>query len=265
MSSQIEKILISRAQYLKRLIENKRKTLKTAPDGRLRTSISHGSPSFYCVTDPGDTKGKYIPKNRIDSARVLAQKDYDKRIIRAGENELKALDRLIRLQGCSVEDVYDLLSPTRQALVEPVRLTDEEYVRRWLESKACDPMGFDENDPVILTAEGYRVRSKSEQLWADLMESFGVPHVFEPLLYLEGRGWVRPDFAGLNVRKRKEIIIEHLGMMDEIGYSNKNVSKIHDYERNGFILGDNLLITLETKRHPPEAKAIENLIKKHLL
>ena len=50
--------------------------------------------------------------------------------------------------------------------MEPVRLPDDEYIARWLESKKCEPMGFDENDPEILTKEGYRVRSKSEQLWS---------------------------------------------------------------------------------------------------
>lgn len=149
--------------------------------------------------------------------------------------------------------------------MEPVRLPDDEYIARWLESKKCEPMGFDENDPEILTKEGYRVRSKSEQLWADSFFGLEVPHVFEPKLFLKGHGWVRPDFVGLNVRLRKEIWVEHLGMMDDPAYSDKNVKKVHGYERNGFILGDTLLISIETKKHPLEAKAIEELIKKHFL
>ena len=97
------------------------------------------------------------------------------------------------------------------------------------------------------------------------MEDAGVPHVFEPQIYLEGHGWIRPDFAGLNVRKRKEIVIEHFGMMDDPAYAEKNVDKLHDYERNGFVLGDDLLITMETKKFAPERKSIEELIKRHFL
>ncbi len=265
MSKYYNESISARRDYLASIIEEKEKALASAPPGTLRVNNKGNNSYFYCVTEKHDTKGRYLNSQNKQLISALAQKDYDQRILRAAGNEIKLLDRLLKLEGNLVEDIYGLLLPARQKLVYPVDLTDDEFIRRWIESKTCEPMGFGEDDPIILTTEGYRVRSKSEQLWADTFERLGVPHVFEPKLYLKGHGWVRPDFAGLNVRKRKEIIIEHLGMMDEIGYSNKNVSKIHDYERNGFILGDNLLITLETKRHPPEVKAIENLIKKHFL
>ena len=100
---------------------------------------------------------------------------------------------MIKQQMNSAEEIYNSLSPVRQKLVTPIMLPDDEFIRQWLESKKCEPMGFDDNDPEILTAEGYRVRSKSEQLWADSFDRFNVPHVFEPKLYLKGKGWVRPD------------------------------------------------------------------------
>ena len=265
MSDQLQRILLSRKQYLEGLLNNKNELIEVAPNGSLRTSTCHGSTSFYIITETKDTKGKYLPKNNMETIRALAQKDYDQRVIGAAEKELKCLDRLIRLEGRSVEDIYDALSPARRALVDPVRLPDDEYIARWIESKKCEPMDFGENDPVILTKEGYRVRSKSEQLWADSFFGLEVPHVFEPKLLLKGYGWVRPDFVGLNVRMRKEIWIEHLGMMDDPAYSDKNVKKVHDYERNGFVLGDTLVISMETKKYPLEAKTIEDLIKKHFL
>lgn len=258
-------MLLSRKAFLEELIRNKRRSLDNMPDGRLRISICRGSTSFYCVKDAKDTSGKYLNSQNKELITALAQKDYDQRLLKAAGGELKILNRLLKLEGVLVEDVFDSLSPVRRTLVTPVELPDDEYIRRWLEGKRCEPMGFDENDPVILTQEGYRVRSKSEQLWADTFYRMGVPYYFEPMLYLKGRGWVRPDFVGLNVRTRREKYVEHLGMMDDIGYSNKNVSKVHDYERNGFVLGEDLLITMETRRHPPEARTIENLIRKHFL
>ncbi len=264
MSDYFNSILIARRKYLASIVFEKERALTGAPEGTLRVSGTSAHRQYYHMATVGNNE-VYLGREGVLLARALAQKDYDQRIVRAGEEELKILDRLIRQQGHSVEDVYSLLSPARQTLVTPVRLTDEEYVRCWLESKVCEPMGFSEEDPVILTSEGYRVRSKSEQLWADLMEDAGIPHVFEPQIYLEGRGWVRPDFAGFNVRKRKEIIIEHFGMMDDPAYAEKNVDKLHDYERNGFVLGDDLLITMETKKFPLERKVIEELIKRHFL
>ena len=264
MSDFFDSILIARRKYLASIVLEKERALTGAPEGTLRVSGTSAHRQYYHMATDGNNE-VYLGREGVLLVRALAQKDYDQRIVKAGEEEMKILDRLIRQQGRSVEDVYALLSPARQTLVMPVRLTDEEYVRRWLENKKCEPMGFAENDPVILTSEGYRVRSKSEQLWADLMESAGVPHVFEPLIYLEGHGWIRPDFAGLNVRKRKEIIIEHMGMMDDPAYAERNVDKLHDYERNGFVLGDDLLITMETRKYPPGRKAIEEMIKRHFL
>ena len=264
MSEQLKNVLIKRKAYIENLILKKKEAMTKAPEGSLRTSTINGHFRYYRFGNE-NKNGIYLPKKEIELAASLAQKDYDQKIIASAEKELSIIDQFISQQNASVEDIYDALSPARRALVEPVRLPDDEYIARWLESKKCEPMGFDENDPEILTKEGYRVRSKSEQLWADSFFGLEVPHVFEPKLFLKGHGWVRPDFVGLNVRLRKEIWVEHLGMMDDPAYSDKNVKKVHDYERNGFILGDTLLISIETKKHPLEAKAIEELIKKHFL
>ena len=81
----------------------------------------------------------------------------------------------------------------------------------------------------------------------------------------KGWGWVRPDFVGLNVSLRKEIWVEHMGMMDMLSYSEENVKKLHDYERNGFVLGDDLLVTMETRRSPLEARSIEEMTRRYFL
>lgn len=265
MSNNFISILQSRRNYLSGLVERKRLFIESCPEGRLRISTYKGHTSYYHVTCRGDSKGTYLSNKDTQHIRTLAQKDYDSKVILSAEKELKLLDKMIELRGHSVEDVYDSLPNERQVLVDPVRLPDDEFIRHWLESKKCESMGFNEMDPIILTSEGYRVRSKSEQLWADSFERLGVPHVFEPKLYLEGRGWVRPDFVGLNVRLRKEIWVEHMGMMDSLSYSEDNVLKLHLYERNGYVLGDTLLITMETRRSPLEAKSIEAMITKHFL
>ena len=264
MSEQLLNVLVKRKEYLEDVISKKEKALGAVPGGNLRTSSINGHYRYYHVTEKR-TNGLYLTKDKMEIAEALAQRDYDREVLASGERELKTLDELIIQQSISVEDVYQNLSPARKPLVNPIRLPDDEYVAQWLESKRCEPMGFTDSDPVIITAGGYRVRSKSEQMWADAFEEFGVPHYFEPLLYLEGHGWVRPDFAGLNVRRRKEIIVEHFGMMDVFSYSDTNVQKLHDYERNGFVLGDDLLITMETKKYPPDRRSIEGLIKKHFL
>lgn len=262
MNNNFKNLLDARKRYLEDVLAEKKGFIEQYPDGNLRTMTYKGHTSYYSVR-----KGikKYISRKDVETIKKLAQKDYDLKILNAAEEELRLLDEMIEQQMSSAEEIYNSLSPVRQKLVTPVRLPDDEFIRQWLESKKCEPMGFDEMDPIILTSEGYRVRSKSEQLWADSFKRFNVPHVFEPKLYLKGKGWVRPDFVGLNVRLRKEIWVEHMGMMDMLSYSEENVRKLHLYERNGYVLGDNLLITMETRRSPLEARSIEAMIKKHFL
>ena len=265
MDSEFINIIKKRKEYLETIIKEKEAFIRACPDGRLRTASYGGRTSYYRVTEFKDSTGKYLSRKDAKVIKDLAQKDYDSKVIKSAEKELILLNKMIEFHKDTVENVYDLLLPARRKLVKPVKLPDDEFVRRWLESKKCEPMGFDENAPEILTSEGYRVRSKSEQLWADTLERFGVPHYFEPRLYLKGKGWVRPDFVGLNVRLRKEIWIEHLGMMDSLSYSEDNVQKVHIYERNGYVLGDDLLVTMETRRSPLEARSLEALISKHFL
>ncbi|MBR6473566.1 MAG: hypothetical protein IKS99_07595 [Firmicutes bacterium] len=236
-----------------------------APEGFLRVSSHKSSTHYYQVLKNRDTTGKYLNKKDVGTAEALAQKDYDRRILASAKNELAMLEKLIDLQSRSVETLYDKISPKRQPLISPIALTDEQFIRKWFRSMECEPMGFKEGDPLIYSMDGIRVRSKSEQLWADSLKRLDVPYVYEPMILLEGHGWARPDFGCLNVRKRKTVFVEHLGMMDDPSYAEEAVRKIHDYENNGLILGDDFLITMETRLLPLDPRSIDELVKRHLL
>ena len=66
-----------------------------------------------------------------------------------------------------------------------------------------------------------------------------------------------PDFTILCKSNRREIIWEHLGLLDDPDYLEKSIWKIALYERNGYFLGDRLIITYETKKHPLDIKLAE--------
>lgn len=71
----------------------------------------------------------------------------------------------------------------------------------------------------------------------------------------------RPDFTILNKRTGKVLLYEHFGKMDEEKYVNNAMGKIRVYERNGYIIGKNLLLTFETSRMPLSSSTISMLIK----
>jgi len=77
-------------------------------------------------------------------------------------------------------------------------------------------------------------------------------------------GGIHPDFTALNKRTAKMYIFEHLGMMDKTSYYENAIQKIDTYERNGFLLGENLLITHETSLSPLNTQVLKNYIETYL-
>ena len=72
---------------------------------------------------------------------------------------------------------------------------------------------------------------------------------------------VYPDFKLLNVNTREEVLLEHFGMMDDAEYVEKNMRKLRLYEKNGYFLGKELLLTFETSQVPFDFRNFENMLK----
>ena len=63
---------------------------------------------------------------------ALAQKDYDKKVLQAIEKELSAIQKFsASYPEVNAEQIYEKLRKERQKLVEPIRDSEEEYVRKW--------------------------------------------------------------------------------------------------------------------------------------
>ncbi|MBR5953238.1 MAG: hypothetical protein IKZ85_08190 [Pseudobutyrivibrio sp.] len=80
-----------------------------------------------------------------------------------------------------------------------------------------------------------------------------------------GYNTIYPDFVALNIRTRKTIYWEHLGIVADIEYATKNFKKIQGYEKNGYLLGRDLIITMESAEAPIDVKLVEKKIKEFLL
>ncbi|SFH72967.1 hypothetical protein SAMN04487830_106120 [Pseudobutyrivibrio sp. OR37] len=73
------------------------------------------------------------------------------------------------------------------------------------------------------------VRSKSEKIIADALEKYNVPYQYEPMLEL-GYNTIYPDFVVLNLRTRKTVYWEHLGLVSDIEYSTAFYYEQRGYE-----------------------------------
>ena len=78
-------------------------------------------------------------------------------------------------------------------------------------------------------------------------------------------GRIHPDFYILNVRLRKEIIWEHHGRMDDEGYAKDAVNRFNCYQKNGYVPGDNLIFTLETKDHPIDTGILKSMVERYCM
>ena len=89
--------LKARRLQLQNVLELKLKSQKTSPQGHLR--IVHPAdgrpPQYYHLTDPKDFNGNYIPRAQNQLIRKLAQKDYDLKLIKLLQAQLRALDKLL--------------------------------------------------------------------------------------------------------------------------------------------------------------------------
>lgn len=265
LTLQLQQKLLILKETLAQLILDR----KNQPKGHLRVAQkNNGRPQYYHYTTPDDLTGKYIRKKNINFARILAQKDYNEEIILQLQKEIAALETYLSQTTSNFSKFYTTLCPGRRTLVTPVTLTNEKYAAQWLE-KNWTGLPFAQDAPFLSTANGERVRSKSEIIIADTLYRYNIPYRYEfPLTLHRSEDHttvtLHPDFLCLNTRTRQEIFWEHFGRMDEPEYAKNAAGKLRLYTENEILPGRNLIITMETKTEPPSTRALEKLITEFL-
>ena len=270
--SQLQQQLYERVAHLNAVLDLKLKALKKAPEGTLRISSCRGVIQYYHRQIPEDSRGTYITAANQVLAQKLAQKDYNRHLVKSLKKEIRLLQStLTQLQKMekSQEAAHVLIKsfhPLRQELIIPATLSNEQYAAAWLAQK-YKGRSFAADTPPLLTSKGERVRSKSEMLIADTLARMGVPYHYEYPLTLNDNGHtftMNPDFLCLNLRTRQEYIWEHFGMMDDAAYSTKTVKKLRTYAQNGIYSGHNLITTVETPELPLNTRYLEKIITEYL-
>jgi len=259
----LRNLLLEEQFRLEKIIKEAKGRLETAPEGRLRLSMSHNYIQYYCCTEEKKS-GDYIARDNSALAQQLAQKSYDEKVIRLVEKRLSQIKRITKdYTDDEIEKIYLKENVERQKLIVPSELTWEQKVWEWL-SKEYKGKDFQEGTPVILTEKGERVRSKSEKIMADYFYRHGIEYKYECPLYLKGVGTVYPDFTFLSRKTEEEVYWEHNGKVDDPEYARKMVRKINAYENNGIFIGEKLILTYETEQTVLGTKKIEQMVKQYL-
>lgn len=257
--------LLERENWLAKIIKQKEEKIEKAPQGTLRVSRRDEKIEYYHHMPLDTSNGIYLKKKEKKLIQALAQKEYDKKVLEKAREEHKIISKINNAyKSGSVEDVLQSIALGKRELVNPVYLPDEAYIEQW-SKKPYVGLHFKEGTPEYYTDKGERVRSKSEIIIANLLNQKKIPYKYECPLKLESYKVVYPDFTVLDVKNRKEIYWEHLGLMDDEEYVNKNLEKLVKYEANGYYPGDKLILTFETSKQPLNSKVIEMIIHKYLL
>ena len=266
--------------YITKLLRDRRDELmkmKKEAEERLLKLKYKGKPEYHVRFDNSKNQlyvnkakdrstTKYITEEKTASAKQIVTFDYLTKVNKLIDREIAIIDKTLAIkEGISPEDYYSTLCKGRQDLIIPIRQTDEQFRDEW-SSQPYVPKSFDEEDnSEFYTSRNERVRSKSEILIGDALARNNVPYKYECPLYLKGLGTIHPDFTTLNVIRRKVYYWEHLGRMDDEEYAKKNIRRINFYQKNGILIGDQLILTLETGATPLDVRLLDQIIKHYLL
>ena len=260
------KELEEQLKELDKLIKINTKNLakfKNLPEYSVKASTVRGCHQYYIV-DKGTGNRKYAGKKQHKLIEKLIQRDYEVEVDKKLAKLRKKLDKFISSYDISeVDGLYANLPAAKKDIVEPIIEPNDILVQRWMDDNPGNQNTFPDKG-IYKTNRGEMVRSKSEKIIADALEKYNIPYQYEPMLEL-GYNIVYPDFVILNMRTQKTLYWEHLGLLSDSEYAEKNFKKIQEYEKNGYILGRDLITTMEFLDMPIDVKIVEDKIKESLL
>lgn len=238
------------------------KDLEKLPEGFLMKR--NDGRVFHVIKANGEKEIRQLNNKDSDDIKLFGELKY-KRYIKAALPVLKDWIKYIKSFIQNVI-VYDPLKIQEKLKIQyhglngmPIFLEGDINPENW-ESNSSPPMY--EEGLIHPSQKGMMTRSKSEAQIVSSYESQGWKFMYEPVVKLPDGRILRPDFAVLHPIKRKVIYHEHLGMMDDPDYAMKAIQKLNDYASVGIVLGDNLVLTAETKGQPLTFQGINEVIKR---
>ena len=256
-------LLKEQLEEIDRLIdvtETNLRQLEKVQNATVIVSISNGVTQYY-LKDANSSKRRYVHSDQKEMLLKIAQHDYDKKVFKKLVMQRDTLKRFLAKYNINeIISLFEDMNDGKKKLVKPIIESEKEYVQKWYESFTLDQNGFRE-ELIFPTERGEKVRSKSEKILADLFLKYGINYVYEPKIVIATGKVVFPDFAVLDIKRRRTILWEHLGKIDSEDYAVRNLKKIDTYERNGFILGEGLIVSSESKSAPVDLKVVRKKLK----
>ena len=243
-------------EEVNRILEQIDKELEHMPEGHLKIQKRLENVYYYqMIQKNGKTKKYYIEKRNAELIKKLACKHYYMKVQTKLKKEWEALKKFLNNYDEKIaDDIYDQMPVEKKELIQPLRMTAGEVLRKWENERYEANQNYPEN-LIYKTDQGEMVRSKSELILANMLNQNRKYLLYKyerPLELMQGDKIqvIYPDFTILNIQTGKITYWEHAGRMDDPKYANQFVYKINSYMSNGIMPGRDLIFTYETMSNP---------------
>lgn len=234
-------------EYQKKLLGEYQSRLGALPPGRLKRKLRGNEAEYYHVCG----REIYISRSNRKLIEGLKLKRYLQTAIERMEQNIRQQQKLMeKYMPYSYGDIEESIPDTYK--LENIIYGQDSFAsmdRSNSMAAPADGWRFRSEYCIHTTSKGHKVRSKSEMLICDLLDSAGLDYEYEKPLKLKMRSgeliYVHPDFTFSN-SYGDEIYWEHLGMLGDPEYRANAVKKIETYIENGIIPSDGLFITGES-------------------
>lgn len=246
--------IVNERENVARLKEQIRKSPKGSLIGRKRAR-------GYCYYI--FEKGKYI---NITNDHELISKLIDKKV---AEKQLPLIEENIEL-------MEDLLKEYNEGNMKNILEKLPSWYRDVLGIEKIEGPSVKQNQEIYSpkthvheTQAGIFVRSKSEVIIANTLFHHGIPFEYEKQLIIKDSARVDiysiyPDFT-IYLPDEKKILWEHLGLLANEDYRIKVTKKLGDYQRLGYQIGDNLILTMDNNKGSCNSIVIDEIVRELIL
>lgn len=247
--------------HQKILLKKSKQVLKKGTEGTLRCRSRKEGTAIYRIKREGGPQQEVNITDQKDLIEALLDKKVSKVTLNAAEKNIRALQKLKeQYQPNTFTDIIGQLSKSyldAVAALGSAQTLDEEG--RPIQYH------FDPEKHIHETNCGLMVRSKSEVIITNALTGYGIPFSYEKdFPRYEDDPWpMQPDYT-FDLPNGEVKLWEHLGMLKKEKYCKHNADKLYWYQKLGFHIGRNLIITQDDAKGNCSSPYIDKMIREHL-
>lgn len=239
------------------------KILDDAPDGHLLIRSRRKGKTYYWVHhNQNGTSSQLNITGQRDLIAKLVNKMIKRKILIRAKNNVKYME-LLQKEFSDVDPSEVLKSCPKKYQDAALMLRQQNVERRMLEPYSKAP--FDPRYHIHETDCGIMVRSKSEQITCNTFTAYGIPfHYEEEFVHKEGGRKIYTDFR-IFLPADVFYIWEHLGLLSDLKYCERNVWKLHVFQKSGLVLGADLILTMDDSDGTISSSILNKIIETQIL